>query len=156
MSNRQCVRAIVFKDDKLLAMKRDKFGMRYHTLVGGGVDLGEDAETALRRELLEETGLEVGQIRLVWVEDAGDLFGEQYVYLCEYMGGEPQLASTSEEALISALGKNLFEPVWLPVSELAKIVFRSESVQLALLAALQNGFPKMPERLAWKPERVGQ
>jgi ADP-ribose pyrophosphatase YjhB (NUDIX family) len=45
----QSVRAIIIKDKSLLSMRRDKFGMQYYTLIGGGVDVGEDHETALRR-----------------------------------------------------------------------------------------------------------
>ncbi len=156
MNSRTCVRAIVLKDNSLLTMRRDKFGLRFQTLVGGGVDIGEDAETALRRELREETGLEVGGIRLVWIEDAGELYGEQHIYLCEYVGGEPQLATASEEAAISKLGNNLYLPGWLPVSDLPETVFRSDSVKQALLSALSQGFPETPQRLAWKPESVGQ
>jgi NAD+ diphosphatase len=94
----QSVRAIIIKDKSLLSMRRDKFGMQYYTLIGGGVDVGEDHETALRREIMEETGLQVGKVRWVFTEDGGDLYGVQYVFTCEYMGGEPQLSPSSEEA----------------------------------------------------------
>jgi ADP-ribose pyrophosphatase YjhB (NUDIX family) len=150
MTNRQAVRAIVRNNDMILAMRRDKFGMQYYTLVGGGVDLGEDAETALRRELREETGLEVGAIRLVFIEDGGDLYGVQYVYLCEYRGGEPQLSPSSEEALTSAAGKNIYEPLWLPLSDIQRVSFRSSSVRDAMLSGIQKGFPETPQTLAWK------
>lgn len=155
MSERHsAVRAIVLNGDRLLTMKRNKFGRLYYTLIGGGVDVGENLETALRRELREETGLEVGQIRLVFLEDGGDLFGIQHVFLCEYTGGEPQLSPNSEEAQITALGQNTYEPVWLPVSYLATLPFRSSSVRDAVLTGIQNGWPAQPQTLAWKPEAV--
>jgi ADP-ribose pyrophosphatase YjhB (NUDIX family) len=146
----KAVRAILIRGDTLLAMKRNKFGMQYYTLVGGGVDLGEDAETALRRELREETGLNVGSVRLVFIEDAGDLYGEQYVYLCEDMGGEPRLSPDSEESLISAQGQNTYEPLWLPLKDVPDVSFRSSSVREALLECQRNGFPASPQTLAWK------
>lgn len=153
---RQSVRAIVIHDGKLLAMKRNKFGQEYHTLIGGGIDAGEDAETALRRELREETSLEVGTVRQVFTEDAGDLYGAQHVYLCEYIGGEPRLAPNSEEALASAGGQDIYEPIWLPLSELPATTFLSESVRDAILDGLQNGFPETPRALAWKFTIVAQ
>lgn len=152
----RAVRAIVITGDKLLVMKRSKFGQQYITLVGGGIDAGEDAETALRRELREETGMEVGKARLVYVEDAGDPFGVQYVYLCEYGGGDPVLHPQSDEASINQLGQNLYEPAWLPLTQLAQSPFRSESLKQALLTALQAGFPTEPQTLVWKAESIPQ
>jgi len=146
----------VLNGDSLLAMQRRKFGDEYYTLVGGGVEPGESLETALRRELQEETGLQVGAVRLVYVEAASQRFGEQYVYLCEYLGGEPALATDSEEALDSAAGQNTYQPLWLPLAELPRVVFRSNSVRRAVLAGLQHGFPETPQRLAWEGEDVGQ
>lgn len=144
----KAVRAVIIKDGKLLAMHRNKFGMEYYTLIGGGVDVGEDNETALRRELREETGLEVGDVRLVFIEDVGAMYGEQHVYLCEYKGGEPKLSVDSEEAKISAMGKNMYTPVWLPLSTLMEVTFRSGLIRDALLDGARNGFPETPQTLA--------
>lgn len=150
MSHKKAVRAVVLNGDKLLAMKRNKFGLEYYTLIGGGVDVGEGTETVLRRELQEETGMVVGAMRLVFIEDAGELYGEQYVYYCEYQGGDPVLDAESEEAKISALGHNTYQPLWLPVKDIPNVTFRSTSVRDAVLNALQNGFPDNPQTLAWK------
>jgi ADP-ribose pyrophosphatase YjhB (NUDIX family) len=156
MTGRQAVRAIVLHDNQLLTMKRSKFGQQYYTLVGGGVEPGEELEAALRRELREETGMAVGSTRLVFIEDNGDHFGMQYVFLCEYLGGDPALSETSEEAIESAEGQNTYQPLWLPLSELPQVSFRSESVRQALQAALANGWPVTPLELAWKGEVVGK
>ncbi len=156
MTRKQSVRAIVISGDKMLAMKRNKFGDIYYTLIGGGINIGEDAETALRRELREETGMEVGAVRQVFVEDAGDLYGVQHVFLCEYLSGDPALSPSSEEALIGAMGKNIYEPLWLPLDEVAQVRFRSKSVAEALLAGVQNGFPETVQALAFEPESVAR
>lgn len=141
--------------DRMLAMKRDKFGQQYYTLIGGHVEPGEELEVALRREIREETGMEVGAVRLVWTEDAGEPYGVQYIYVCEYLGGEPVLTADSDEAVSNA-GDNRYEPLWLPVAQLSQTVFRSDSVKRALLGALDGDFPETTVRLAWRPEDVPQ
>lgn len=146
---RQAVRAIVIKDDQLLVMKRNKFGKQYFTLTGGGIELDEDQETALRRELMEETGLQVGTVRLVYVEEPGEPYGTQFVYLCEYLGGEPELQADAIEAELTANGENTYEPLWLPIAELPSVNFISGSLKSALISAFEVGFPDEPQYLDW-------
>ncbi|HET9173911.1 MAG TPA: NUDIX domain-containing protein [Candidatus Saccharimonadales bacterium] len=141
---RRAARAIIIKDNKLLVTRRDKFGMQYYILVGGGVDFGESLEQALFRELDEETGVTVRNPRLVFIEEAGEIYGTQHIYLCEYVDGEPMLRSDSLEAQISAMGKNLYEPMWLPLADLATVTFRSPALQRAILHAVNNGWPEKP------------
>src|SRR5438105_15315498 len=100
---RKAVRAIVIKDDYLLVMKRNKFGSEYYTLIGGKIDLNETPEQAIIREVKEETGLDVGNPRLLYIEEAGVPFGTQYIYWCDLVrDGEPKLDSHSPEAPIHA------------------------------------------------------
>lgn len=142
--NRQAVRAIIVKGDQLLVMHRNKFGQEYDTLPGGGIDYGEQAEEALLRELAEETQVIIGRKKLVFVEDSGDMYGKQFIYLCEYISGEPQLSEDSEEAQINKLGKNLYEPRWVKLADLESLPFLSERLKHAILDAMTNGFPESP------------
>jgi 8-oxo-dGTP diphosphatase len=141
---RKASRAIIIKDDKLLVTKRNKFGNEYYILIGGGVDIGEDLEQALYRELQEESGVQVSNPRLVFVENAGDIYGLQHIFLCEYVSGEPVLHPDSAEAKISALGQNTYTPMWLPLSEVATVPFRSDRLRRALLDGIKYGFPDQP------------
>jgi len=144
---RQAVRAVVVKGGNLLVVHRNKFGKEYYTLPGGGIDPGETPEQAMIRELYEETGISVVLDRLVIVEEAGDPFGVQYVYLCTYQSGEPALHPDSEEAQINKLGQNMYTPLWLPLSELSAAPFFSEKLKLVLLKGIAEGFPEAPEVL---------
>lgn len=147
---RDAVRAIIFKDNNLLVMKRNKFGQEYYTLIGGGVDAGETIEQALVREIREETGVQTGQFRKVYVEDAGDMYGTQHVFWCEYLQGEPVLGPDTEEAKISALGQNTYQPMWLPLELLPEANFVSTSLKEAILDACEHGFPGEVRELHWK------
>lgn len=144
---RQSVRAVVINGDKMLAMHRNKFGREYYTLVGGGIDMGENALQALRRELAEETMMEVGNPRLVAIEDHDKFYGIQYVYWCDYIGGEPKLDQNSDEAKINRLGQNMYQPIWLPLDQLSSLPFKSPELKKALIEYLPKGFPSDPIKL---------
>ncbi len=68
---------------------------------GGAVELGEVVETAARREVREETGLEVGEMSLFGVFSGPELFyrypnGDEVhnvsiVYLARFTGGDVRL-----------------------------------------------------------------
>jgi ADP-ribose pyrophosphatase YjhB (NUDIX family) len=57
---------IVLRGEEVLLIKRGRPPAQFAwSLPGGGQELGETAEGAARRELLEETGLEVGKLTLI-------------------------------------------------------------------------------------------
>jgi len=150
---RKAARAIVVKDDALLVMHRNKFGEEYYTLVGGGVDVGETPEQTLVREVKEETTLDVANPRLVFVEEAGDPYGDQYIFLCDYAGGEVSLPPESDEAKINELGKNMYTPMWLQVKKLPDVPFLSETLKATLIQSFLHGFPDQPQTIT--PNRHG-
>ena len=68
------VRAAVERDDQILFLRaRDSSGASedgcWYFLPGGHVEHGETLENALRREILEETGLEIDQIKPAFVRE---------------------------------------------------------------------------------------
>ncbi len=145
-----CARAIVIRDNQLLVMKRFKLGKTYYTLLGGTVESGETADIAAVREVREESGVTVVNPRLVFVEEAGDPYGPQHVYLCDYVTGEPALPPESEEAFWTKPDVNTYEPQWLPIDKLSEVPFVSPLLKEALLMALQHGWPQGPYHFSSK------
>lgn len=137
-------RAIVIKDNALLVMHRNKLGHEYTVLVGGGVEAEESLEQALLRELQEESGIRVANARLVFIENQGEAYGLQHIFLCDYVSGEPALAVDSEEYAANADGQNMYRPGWLPLSELPDVELRTENLKRAILHALATDFPTKP------------
>lgn len=132
------------REGNFLVMHRNKFGKEYFTLLGGGVGSGESLEQALTRELYEESGVVVANPRLVIIDEAGDPYGAQYIFLCDYVSGEPALHAGSEEAKIHALGQNLHTPKWVTLQALQQLPFRSEALRAAMLHGIQYGFSAQP------------
>ncbi len=77
--------AIIKHNNKLLAMKNNN--TPYYYLPGGRVNLHEDTDTAIKRELKEELGIDVKNVKPLWfvqnffIEDeSNDKFHELCIY----------------------------------------------------------------------------
>ena len=89
--------------DRVLLVKRGRAPSKgLYAFPGGRVESGETLEHAVRRELLEETGLTTGAVQLVEVLD---LDAEPpstpfrlHVFTARHTAGEPHAADDAEEA----------------------------------------------------------
>lgn len=124
--DREAGRAVVFdKDGKVALFHSTK--KHYHKLPGGGVEEGEDIETALRREILEEIGCAVENIReLAVIEEYRNEFALRQVSHCfvaDVLGekGEPNLDEGEiEEGFVTE---------WLYLDDAVALLASQENVE---------------------------
>ncbi len=141
---RRTARGILIKDNKILLMYRNKFGVEYYSLIGGEIEINESAEDALFREFYEESMIKISNPKLVIIEDAGRMYGIQYIYTCQYVSGEPSLSGDSIEASITADGKNIYKPMWLDVDKLSDINLLPVNLKEMIINFSQTKFPDQP------------
>lgn len=99
---RVSVCAIIFAGDRvLLAHRRD---IDWWNLPGGGMEAGETVEQAVRREVLEETGLEVEVERLVGVYSKPQKNEVVLALRCRVMGGQTRATEEMSECRYFAAG----------------------------------------------------
>lgn len=109
---RRAGRAVIFdKNGNVALLHVTK--KNFHKLPGGGIEEGEDIENALRREVLEEIGCEIANLRELGIieEYRGkfELHQISYCFLADLAGekGRPQL---TEDEIADG-----FETVWLNI-----------------------------------------
>lgn len=115
---RLAARGIILKEDKIL-MIYSKFYNDY-TFPGGGVENGEDEILALKRECIEEAGVEIKNVKPFCkiyekreLDEETFLLHESHFYLCDIKGYTERHLEDYEVALG-------YETVWVSIDEAIK------------------------------------
>jgi 8-oxo-dGTP diphosphatase len=114
------VGVFVIKDNKFLMLKRQgSHGAGTWTVPGGWIEFGETFEQTAKREVLEEVGVEIDNVRFGAVSN--NVFDKENVHsitiwlLCDYKSGEPKILEPHKATGIKwcdfdSLPKPLFQP----------------------------------------------
>lgn len=130
MSARQTIPAVsvaLLRGNRVLLVKRGQAPSRGHyAFPGGRVEPGETEEQAARRELLEETGLQAGEVRplrafmIDAVRDGRKITYRLQVFAGLDCGGEPHADSDADEAAFFTLAEMDALPVTPSVLEVSR------------------------------------
>lgn len=96
------VSAAIRRDGRFLLVLRAHAPARgLYAFPGGRIEPGESAEAAVRREVIEETGVRVEEVRHYRDIELGSAATRLYrlsVFVCAYGGGEAVAGDDAEEA----------------------------------------------------------
>ncbi len=162
------VGAVVLDGSRVVLVKRANEPLKGEwSLPGGAVDVGETLEQAIRREVREETGLDVEVGPIVDVldrirHDADGRIKFHYVlveFLCRPIGGELRCASDAEDAVWAAdpdLVRYAVAEATIGVIEKGDRARRHglDGAQNSLGVSLRRGFCAQPRRRLATVERV--
>jgi len=120
------VGVIIIKDNKVLLGKRKgSHGEGSWCFPGGHLEFNESLENCAKRETLEETGIEIKNIRVETITN--DIFKEEGTHyitifmLCEHYSGEVKVMEPEKCEKWDWFEWNNFpEPLFLPIQNLLK------------------------------------
>lgn len=117
---REAVRAIVLRKDKMALLYVSN--ENYHKLPGGGVEKGENLKEALEREILEEVGVTIENIKEIGkIEECRkrhNLRQISYCYTAKVKEDKGELNLTDEEK------EEGFELKWVSIAEALNLMER--------------------------------
>ncbi len=127
--------ALIRKGDLILMIFRIREGKEYLILPGGKIEPGETPESAVMREIAEETSIETEFKQKITEFQTAD-GRRHYIFLCSYVSGEPKLADGSPEKLENT-GMNFFEPRWVTKDEMLQAYVWPQETKPFLISYLK-------------------
>ena len=125
--------ALIKKEDKFLLTKSFKWSDKW-SIQGGKIEVGEKSEETTKREILEETNLNIKNLKLIKV--AEEIFPKEYhkkkhfiffEYLADYESGEIKLNEEHQEhgwfTLNEALKLDLNEPTRNLINHVIPLIY---------------------------------
>ncbi|PGC27153.1 DNA mismatch repair protein MutT [Bacillus wiedmannii] len=107
--------AIIVQEGKIALIKRIREGETYYVFPGGGIEEGETAEEATKRENYEELGVHIKVEHLI---AKVEYKGTEYYFNAHIIDGVFG-SGKAEEFKLKDRGSYI--PLWLPIHELEKV-----------------------------------
>lgn len=114
---RNRARAIIFHEDKIISMYRERQGRAFYTFPGGGMEPNETEEECVKREVLEEFGIVVKPIKKVYICE--NQISIAHYYICEWVGGEFGTGQGEEYAKEQTNG--VYKPTMIKISDIPNL-----------------------------------
>ena len=120
-------RAIIFNEDKIFSMYREREDRVFYTFPGGGSEGNETPEECVKREVLEEFGITVKPIKKVYVSE--NQYDISHYFICEWVGGEFGTGQGEEYQETNTNG--VYKPIMIKIADIPNLPLKPAEVALA-------------------------
>ena len=139
---RNSAKAIIIRNEYLLTVKNYDAAGEWYLLPGGGQNLGETLEEALRRECIEEIGIAISVGRLRYIREYidknhefsahdGDAHQVEFMFECDFDDTQQLELGTNPDAY-------QVDIAWLPINEIHKYRIYPKLLRDLLLSEVDN------------------
>ena len=125
---KQRARAIIFFDNQIATMYREREGRIFYSLPGGGLEGNESEQEGVVREVYEEFGIVVEPIKKVYIYEYTT--GEEHFYICKYISGE--FGSGEGEEFGPEKNNGLYKPTKINIKDIPTLPLMPPEVAQAL------------------------
>ncbi|MCT2536878.1 NUDIX domain-containing protein [Aquibacillus koreensis] len=126
---------ILIKNHKVALIKRIRKDSTYYVFPGGGIETGETPESASKREVLEELGVEVKINNCI--SKVNYRGGVQYFFLAELIGGTFG-SGQGEEYTDVDRDRGTYIPIWMDIEELVRADVKPKEVAFKISNLFNN------------------
>ena len=111
------IAVVIPKDNEILLVRHSKKGRNYWLIPGGGVDYGETIQDCARREIKEETNLDIKLIKLLFISESVSVEHGRHLLNLTFLG---QASNPMDEIKVLS-DERVQEARFVPVDKLDKI-----------------------------------
>lgn len=124
---RKRARAIIFCEDKIFSMYREREGKIFYTFPGGGMEGNETEEECVKREVLEEFGVVVKPIKKVYISESQINISSFFV--CEWVSGE--FGTGKGEEFQPGNSNGVYIPKLIKIADIPNLPLKPSEVAMA-------------------------
>ena len=126
-------RAIIIENDTMVSMYRELKDRIFYTFPGGGLEENETEEECVKREVLEEFGLNVEPVKKVYTYESERSI--EHFYLCNVVGGEFGKGAGEE---FHNNNNGVYKPTKIKLKEIKNLPLMPPEVAKALILDYKN------------------